>query len=120
MIVKAEWNEKEEEAFRETEEERHIGAVIKSAAFTVSFLLKSLERNEKFWFDLPDGKLIIFLPVEKWFWLENEICKFSLGKDIFEIWKCNNSWNWSISKHLRGAIFKIFSNHGGIMTQFQH
>ena len=48
MIVKAEWNEKEEEAFRETEEERHIGAVIKSAAFTVSFLLKSLERNEKF------------------------------------------------------------------------
>ena len=26
----------------------------------------------------------------------------------------------SISRHFRGAIFKIFSNHGGILTKFQH
>ena len=56
------------------------------------------------------------MPGEESFWLGNKICK--LGAEIYL--KFENliiPSPESISSHLRGLIFKIFSYHGGIMTK---
>ena len=72
--------------------DNHGGTPPPKESSIVSFLPKPLGRNGNFGPDLPGGGNWLFiLPGEESFWLGNEICKFSLGEDIFEIWKCNNS-----------------------------